>query len=200
MSQTPNPTGPPIEPEDGFDGFKFRVVLLGDAGVGKSSLMRRYVDNAFDEEYKQTIGTTFASKDALISDDDGTSRAVRLMLWDMGGQATYRELRRQYMKGASAAIIVYDVTRPETFMAMNNWYESFREVCPNAEAIICANKTDLAGQRMVPVEPGLMLRDWFQASYYETSAKTGDRVIDVFTRVAETLLKKNLEGSPGPSM
>ena len=104
------------------------------------------------------------------------------------------------MKGASAAIIVYDVTRPETFMAMNNWYESFREVCPNAEAIICANKTDLAGQRMVPVEPGLMLRDWFQASYYETSAKTGDRVIDVFTRVAETLLKKNLEGSRGPSM
>ena len=149
MSQTPNPTGPPIEPEDGFDGFKFRVVLLGDAGVGKSSLMRRHVDNAFDEEYKQTIGTTFASKDASISDDDGTSRAVRLMLWDMGGQATYRELRRQYMKGASAAIIVYDVTRPETFMAMNNGYESFREVCPNAEAIICANKTDLADQRMV---------------------------------------------------
>ncbi|MHA1577615.1 MAG: Rab family GTPase [Candidatus Thorarchaeota archaeon] len=200
MSQKTNPTGPTFEPDDGFDGFKFRVVLLGDAGVGKSSLMRRYVDNAFDEEYKQTIGTTFASKDATISDDDGTSRAVRLMLWDMGGQATYRELRRQYMKGASAAIIVYDVTRPETFMAMNNWYESFREVCPNAEAIICANKSDLTDQRMVPVEPGLMLRDWFQASYYETSAKTGDRVIDVFTKVAETILKKNLEGSRGPSM
>ena len=200
MTHQSSSTGSQPEPEDGFDGYKFRIVLLGDAGVGKSSLMRRYVENAFDDEYKQTIGTTFASKDAIIEDESGTSRAVRLMIWDMGGQATYRELRRQYMKGSSAAIIVYDVTRPETFMSMNNWYESFREVCPNADAIICANKTDLTDKRMVPVEPGIMLRDWFQAAYYETSAKTGDRVSDVFTRVAETLLKKSLGGPKGPTM
>ncbi len=176
---------------DGFEGFKFRVVLLGDACVGKTSLLRRFTENAFEEEYKQTIGTTFATKDLEIADDSGETRKVRLVIWDMGGQATYRELRRQFMKGASGAIIVYDVTRPDTYMAMNNWFESFREACPNADVIICANKVDLES-RMVPVEPGLMLRDWFQSEYYETSAKTGSRVTDVFDRLGKLVLQKSL--------
>jgi Ras-related protein Rab-5C len=180
---------------ESFDGFKFRIVLLGEATVGKTSLLRRFTENSFDEEYKQTIGTTFASKDLEVTDKDNITRQVRLVCWDMGGQATYRELRRQYMKGASAAVIVYDVTKPETFMAMNNWYESFREVCPDALAVICANKTDLADQRMVPVEPGHMLRDWFQADYYETSCKTGACVEDVFAALAEKILKSRTEDS-----
>ena len=185
---------------EGFDGFKFRVVLLGEAKVGKTSLLRRYTENTFDEEYKQTIGTTFASTDVKITDDEGSNRVVRLVIWDMGGQATYKELRRQYMKGASAAIIVYDVTKPESFMAMNTWYESFREICPNAMAIICANKIDLQDKRMVPVEPGQMLRDWFQAAYYETSAKTGDKVNEVFTRVAEEVFRSRSSDSSEPQM
>lgn len=185
---------------DDFDGYKFRIVLLGEATVGKTSLLRRFSENVFDESYKQTIGTTFASHDVSVTDDEGTTRDVRLVIWDMGGQATYRELRRQFMKGASGAIIVYDVTKPETFMAMNNWYESFREVCPQASAVICANKVDLEGERMVPVEPGLMLRDWFQATYFETSAKTGQRVADVFARIAEIVMSKTLTESRGPTM
>lgn len=195
MNETTTETG-----ADGFDGFKFRVVLLGEATVGKTSLLRRYTENAFDEEYKQTIGTTFASTDVEITDDEGSKRVVRLVIWDMGGQATYKELRRQYMKGASAAIIVYDVTQPESFMAMNTWYESFREVCPTAMAVICANKIDLQGKRMVPVEPGQMLRDWFQAAYYETSAKTGDNVSNVFTRVAQEVFRSRSADSGEPQM
>jgi small GTP-binding protein len=183
---------------NGFEGFKFRVVLLGEAAVGKTSLLRRYTENVFEESYKQTIGTTFANRDVDIKDSEGTSRKVRLNIWDMGGQSTYRELRRQFMKGASAALIVYDVTRPETFMAMNNWFESFREVCPDAPVVICANKVDLAKDRMVPVQPGEMLRDWFQSEYHETSAKTGERVVDVFTRCAENLLEKALTEGKSP--
>ncbi|MBY8996524.1 MAG: GTP-binding protein [Candidatus Thorarchaeota archaeon] len=185
---------------DGFEGYKFRMVLLGEAGVGKTSLVRRYTENAFDEEYKQTIGTTFATKDINVTGSDGTVRMVRLNVWDMGGQSTYRELRRQFMKGASAAIVVYDVTRPETFMAMNNWFESFREVCPASPVLISANKVDLLDKRMVPHEPGMMLRDWFQAEYFETSAKTGDAVDNVFTRIAEIVLEKALSESKGPLM
>jgi len=183
---------------DGFQGYKFRIVLLGEATVGKTSLLRRYTENVFNEEYKQTIGTTFATKDVETGDTEGGVRQVRLSIWDMGGQSTYRELRRQYMKGASAAIIVYDVTKPETFMAMNNWFESFREVCPEAPVIICANKIDLTDRRMVPQEPGLMLRSWFQAEYYETSAKTGTAVADVFSKCAEKLLHNALKGSKNP--
>ena len=183
---------------DGFDGYKFRVVLLGEATVGKTSLLRRYTENAFDEEYKQTLGTTFANRDIEVKDNQGNIRKVRLSIWDMGGQSTYRELRRQYMKGASASIIVYDVTRPESFMAMNNWFESFKEVCPEAPAFICANKIDLTDKRMVPREPGLMLRDWFQSEYYETSAKDGTAVIDVFTRCAEVVLQKALDEVKSP--
>jgi small GTP-binding protein len=186
--------------EENGEGFKFRIVLLGDACVGKTSLMRRYTENAFDEEYKQTIGTTFATKDVQIADEDGEERAVRLVIWDMGGQSTYRELRRQFMKGAAGAIIAYDVTRPETYMSMNNWFESFREACPDSPVVICANKVDLENVRMVPVEPGLMLRDWFQSEYYETSAKTGAHVLDVFTKLGQIILNINLSDSSSPIM
>lgn len=185
---------------DDFEGYKFRIVLLGEATVGKTSLLRRYTENVFDEEYKQTIGTTFATKDVDTADSEGHVRKVRLSIWDMGGQSTYRELRRQYMKGASAAIIVYDVTKPETFMAMNNWFESFREVSPEAPVVISANKIDLVDERMVPPEPGLMLRDWFQAEYYETSAKDGTAVTDIFTKCAEIVLLKALSESKTPIM
>ena len=181
------------ESSDGSDGFKFRVVLLGEATVGKTSLLRRYTENIFEEEYKQTLGTTFATKEVEVKDDVGDVRSVKMSIWDMGGQSTYRELRRQYMKGSSAAIIVYDVTKPESFMAMNNWFESFREVCPDAPIFICANKVDLADKRMVPQEPGIMLRDWFQSEYYETSAKDGTKVNDVFERCAQVILTKSVE-------
>ncbi|RDE15874.1 MAG: hypothetical protein C4K49_05355 [Candidatus Thorarchaeota archaeon] len=187
LSETPAGSSPDA---DRFDGYKFRIVLLGEAAVGKTSLLRRYTENSFDEEYKQTLGTTFSTKDVTVSDSSGQARQVRLVIWDMGGQQTYRELRRQYMKGASGAIIVYDVTRPGTFMAMNTWFESFREVATSAPVIICANKVDLEGKRLVPVAPGYMLRDWFQAEYFETSAKTGSSVNDVFTHMAEIVLNK----------
>ncbi|MHA1136464.1 MAG: Rab family GTPase [Candidatus Thorarchaeota archaeon] len=180
------------ESSDGSDGFKFRVVLLGEATVGKTSLLRRYTENVFEDEYKQTLGTTFATKEVEVKDETGGVRGVKLSIWDMGGQSTYRELRRQYMKGSSAAIIVYDVTKPESFMAMNNWFESFREVCPDAPIFICANKVDLTDKRMVPQEPGMMLRDWFQSEYYETSAKDGTRVTDVFERCAQVTLSKSV--------
>ena len=186
--------------DDGFEGYKFRVVLLGEAAVGKTSLVRRYTENVFDEEYKQTIGTTFATKDIDVTDSDGNVRKVRVNVWDLGGLSTYRVLRRQFRKGASGAIMVYDVTRPETFMAMNNWFESFKEVCPDSPVIISANKVDLSDMRMVPNEPGMMLQDWFQAEYFETSAKTGDAVNNVFTRVAEVVLEKALSESKGPLM
>jgi len=150
---------------DDFDGFKFRVVLLGEATVGKTSLLRRYTENVFDEEYKQTLGTTFATKDIDVKDSEGSVRSTRLSIWDMGGQSTYRELRRQYMKGSSAAI---------------------------------ANKIDLADKRMVPQEPGMMLRDWFQSEYYETSAKDGTKVTDVFQRCAEVVLLKAVTEGKSP--
>jgi small GTP-binding protein len=198
MTQSSNTSD--VTSDDEFEGYKFRVVLLGEAAVGKTSLVRRYTENVFDEEYKQTIGTTFATKDIDVTDGEGAVRKVRLNVWDMGGQSTYRELRRQFMKGASGAIIVFDVTRPETFMAMNNWFESFKEVCPDSPVIISANKVDLVDERMVPHEPGMMLRNWFQAEYFETSAKTGDEVDNVFTRIAEVVLEKALSESKGPLM
>ena len=183
---------------DGSDGFKFRVVLLGEATVGKTSLLRRYTENVFDEEYKQTLGTTFATKEVAVKDSENGVRNVKLTCWDMGGQSTYRELRRQYMNGSSAAIIVYDVTKPESFMAMSNWFESFREVCPDAPIFICANKVDLVDKRMVPQAPGVMLRDWFQSEYYETSAKDGTRVNDVFERCAQLVLAKSVSEGKNP--
>ncbi len=171
----------------------FRVTLLGESAVGKSALLRRFSSNSFDMEYSPTLGSTSELLTITFPSPIGKFKSIQMQVWDMGGQATYRELRRQFIKGSAGGFLVYDVTRPETFMAMNHWYTLFREVCPNSPLVICANKVDLKEQRMVPVEPGIMLRDWFQCEYYETSARTGQSVEKVFTRLAELLAQ-------GPAM
>ncbi len=175
-----------------FDGYEFRVVMLGDASVGKTALVARFINGSFDATYRQTLNVSLLNKDIQIVDHSGVNHPVRLNIWDMGGHATFRELRRQYMKNASGAILVYDVTRPETFMTANNWFSTFRDMCPDASILICANKIDLVEQRLVLTQSGHMLRDWFQADYFEVSAKTGMGINDVFIRLAEVMLNKVL--------
>ncbi|MEM2142397.1 MAG: Rab family GTPase [Candidatus Thorarchaeota archaeon] len=159
---------------------ELRIVMLGEAGVGKTALITRFVTGTFDGQYRQSMGTTVTEKRISIRDSRGTQREVTVRLMDMGGRGTYRELRRQFMKGAHGAVLVYDVTRPETFMAMNNWYETFRDSCPDACLVICANKVDLKDKRMVPFETGVMLQKWLQADYFETSAENGQNVSEAF--------------------
>lgn len=159
-----------------------KMVALGDGATGKTSCIMRYTENRFSENYKATIGTDIALKNVVLQVRENEVRA-QIVLWDLAGQPTYKDLRQRYMVGASMAFIVYDVTRPPTFLNVDEWYRSFRLACPRAVVAIVANKTDRK-DRIVPAEAGKMLQDWLDVMHIETSAKEGTNINRLFTEVA----------------
>jgi len=169
-----------------------KCVALGNGAVGKTSCIRRYTEDTFSERYIATIGTTFALKTLDVDLPTGSRITSRVVLWDLAGQPTYNELRRRYMAGASMAIIVYDVTRPQTFLDIGEWYTKFITVCPNAVVAIVANKIDRP-DRLVPPEAGDMVKNWLDVFHYETSAKTGENVNTLFTDLVTKAIMKQKE-------
>ena len=169
--------------------FILKMVALGDGAVGKTSCIMRFTEGKFGEKYKATIGTSIAIKNLQIEYRKGEISKTQIVLWDLAGQPSYKDLRQRYMVGSSMAFIVYDVTRPSTFMNVYEWYRNFRAVCPEAVMVLVANKVDRE-DRLVPEEAGLMLSNWLDLKYIETSAKTGKNVNEMFIECArETILK-----------
>ena len=173
----------------------FKLVALGDGAVGKTSCIRRYTEGSFSERYIATIGTTFALKTLEVDLPTGSRVTARVVLWYLAGQPTYNELRRRYMAGASMAIIVYDVTRPQTFLDIGEWYTKLITVCPNAVVAVVANKIDRP-DRLVPPEAGSMVEDWLDVLHYQTSAKTGENVDTLFTDLVTRAIAKQHELGP----
>lgn len=173
----------------------FKLVALGDGAVGKTSCIKRYTEGSFSERYIMTIGTTFALKTVQVPRPDAEPMIARVVLWDLAGQPTYNELRRRYMAGASMAVIVYDVTRPQTFLDIGEWYTKFITVCPNAVVAVVANKIDRA-DRLVPPEAGEMIKQWLHVDHYETSAKTGENIDDLFLTLVKRAMEKQKEVGP----
>ena len=173
----------------------FKLVALGDGAVGKTSCIRRYTEGSFSERYIATIGTTFALKTLDVDLPTGSRLTARVVLWDLAGQPTYNELRRRYMAGASMAIIVYDVTRPQTFLDIGEWYTKLITICPNAVVAVVANKIDRP-DRLVPPEAGSMVEDWLDVLHYQTSAKTGENVDTLFTDLVTRAIAKQHELGP----
>lgn len=173
----------------------FKLVALGDGAVGKTSCIRRYTEGSFSERYIATIGTTFALKTLEVDLPTGSRVTARVVLWDLAGQPTYNELRRRYMAGATMAIIVYDVTRPQTFLDIGEWYTKLITVCPNAVVAVVANKIDRP-DRLVPPEAGSMVERWLDVLHYQTSAKTGENVDTLFTDLVTRAIAKQHELGP----
>jgi small GTP-binding protein len=170
--------------------YILKMVALGDGAVGKTSCIMRFTEDSFGERYKATIGTNIAVKNVNVEVQQGKLARTQIVLWDLAGQPTYRDLRQRYMIGSSMAFLVYDVTRPSTFMNTYEWYRNFRAVCPTAALVLAANKVDRE-DRLVPREAGLMLSEWLGMKYIETSAKTGKNVNEMFVECArESILKE----------
>ncbi len=175
----------------------FKLVALGNGAVGKTSCIKRYTEGSFSDRYIMTIGTTFALKTINVNIPNSEPINARIVLWDLAGQPTYNELRRRYMAGASMAIIVYDVTRPQTFLDIGEWFTKLITVCPNAVVAIVANKIDRS-DRLVPPEAGEMIKQWLGVDHYETSAKTGENVDDLFSKLVTRAIQKQREIGPQP--
>ena len=164
-----------------------KIIILGDSGVGKTSLMHQYVSKKFDNRYKATIGADFLTKDVEIN-----GQAVALQIWDTAGQERFQALGSAFYRGADACILVYDVTQQESFAHLSSWMEEFNLQAGKRDCVLIGNKCDLADKKTVTNRTA---EAWCQKNdeaikFFECSAKDNTGVEDAFLCVATAALKK----------
>ncbi|UCC19092.1 MAG: GTP-binding protein [Promethearchaeota archaeon] len=167
--------------------YAFKLILGGEGGVGKTSMVHRFVEDAFQTDYKSTIGTSIMKKEC---DFHGLESKVRFVIWDLAGQAQFKRVRQSYLANAEAGILVYDVTRKETFDSLENWFKEIKKVSPSISLILVGNKIDLVEDRAISFEQGELLAQKLSLSYIETSAKTGENINDAFKMLALQMIKR----------
>lgn len=165
----------------------FKTVLVGEGGVGKTSITLRYTENRFDDNMRMTVGANFASKKVTIG-----SSQMTIMLWDLGGQPRFHDVVQDYFKGTKFGIAVYDVNRVYTLERLEEWIHRLREAAPDCEILIVGNKIDeRTGNGGVSLAEGIAFASKFGADCIEVSAKTGQGVNELFETAARGLLKKH---------
>lgn len=171
----------------GQPDFNFKILLLGDAAVGKTSLVQRFVHDKFDSSYLMTIGMEPSEKHVKLK--DGTQ--VALSIWDLAGQDRFRFIRHTFYKGAKASLLVFDLTREATLKNLKKWDKEFIENCgASMVKILVGNKQDLKNQIAVSEKECKDTHAKLKSlDYIRTSALTGEHVDDAFTKIAELLVK-----------
>lgn len=168
----------------GKNRIDIKVILLGDVSVGKTSILGRYINNSFNDEYKCTIQVEHKTK--IIDIDSNTS--VKMTIWDTAGQEKFRSLTRQYYRVAQGAIIVFDLTKKETFLYIQKW---IKELNNNGNAnipiLIVGNKSDLSTERVVPIDE-IKKKIGNKYLYYDVSAKNGNNISLTFDKIREQIL------------
>ncbi|MFX0136622.1 MAG: Rab family GTPase [Candidatus Hodarchaeota archaeon] len=163
---------------------RFKIILYGNVAVGKTSIVNRYVNNKFEQDYISTLGYNVLEK---IIETKGAR--ISFLIFDIGGQEQFTELRKQYSKGANAALIMYDITNRESFDNVRNWVSDLMEFTDNARFVLIGNKVDLEDQRAVTAEEGAILADQlFADGFFETSAKENIGIDKAFLKFAEILV------------
>ncbi|RXN12832.1 potassium voltage-gated channel subfamily H member 4-like protein [Labeo rohita] len=172
---------------------QFKLVLLGESAVGKSSLVLRFVKGQFHEYQESTIGAAFLTQTVCL--DDTT---VKFEIWDTAGQERYHSLAPMYYRGAQAAIVVYDITNTDTFTRAKNWVKELqRQASPNIVIALAGNKADLANKRAVDFQEAQAYADDNSLLFMETSAKTAMNVNEIFMAIAKKLPKNEPQGGAG---
>ena len=170
------------EIEDDYNLYK--VLLLGDSSVGKSCLLLRFCDNVFQEAHLTTIGLDFRLKTINLDNN----RKVKIQIWDTAGEDRFRAITRNYYKGAKGILLIFDVTEKQTFEHIKDWIEKIHEESQSGITIcLVANKIDNNENRAISKEEGEKLAKEFKISYFETSAKKGIGVEEVFTSLVKKI-------------
>jgi len=176
--------------------YNFKITVIGDVGVGKTSLINQFILKKFQKDYVSTIGVNILLKDINIKlKDDPTKYECQLMFWDVGGQEKFNNVRHMFYKGTNGAIVVYDTTRPATFLKVPDFLQDL-EITIQAKVpfILLGNKNDLKDMRHVERENGEKLGATSNAiAFFESSAKIGANVEESFRLIAEACLKNALK-------
>ena len=167
----------------GYYDVKYKIMVLGESKVGKTSLIKRYTKDQFGGVYLTTVGMDFQDKIIEIED-----KKVRLQVWDTAGQERFRNVTKSYFQSSHGLLVVYDITDRESFDKINFWMENIKNNAPeNAKLILVGNKCDLANERKVTIEDGEKKARNYNIKFFESSAKDGTNVNELFFYLANEI-------------
>ena len=169
--------------------YKLKMLLLGAAAVGKTSLIQNFIKGKFEKDYKMTIGTDIFTKDVIVNYNN-EEVPVTLSIWDIAGQERFSFFRTSFYKGATGAMIVFDLTRYDTFNpGIVKWLKELWGESGRIPVVILGNKNDLKKYRAVKGEDVDKFAKKIRCNFLETSAKSGDYVEESFNYIAKEMIK-----------
>ena len=170
------------------DDHVFKLLIIGDSGVGKSSLLMQFSDNLFSDTTAATTGVDIKS---CTVDVEGAK--IKLQIWDTVGQERFRTITSMHYRGTHGVIFVYDVTNADTFKSIKKWLHEIDQNCDRVSRVLVGNKDDNHEKKVVPLEEAQQFADQIGIPLYETSAKEGKNVEEVFHAIARLVLKQKLK-------
>ncbi|KAK0418433.1 hypothetical protein QR680_013553 [Steinernema hermaphroditum] len=168
----------------------FKLLIIGDSGVGKSSLLLRFADNTFSPNYITTIGVDFKIRTITI---DG--QKVKLQIWDTAGQERFRTITSTYYRGTHGVIVVYEVTSGDSFSNVKRWLHEIDTNCDSVQKVLVGNKADDPDRRVVTEADARRFADSMRIPFFETSAKENMNVEEMFNCITKLVLEAKLRVS-----
>ena len=173
--------------------YSFKLIVIGDPHVGKSSMILRYTDKAFRRSYIPTIGVNITQKNIQVE-----QHMIQLILWDIAGQTKYEHFRQDFYSGSTGALLVFDRTSKKSFENIRKWFEDLKknvEDPKKLQIILCGNKSDKITELQVSSEEGIAIAQKLNIEYMETSALTGKNITESFTQIANNILSFSCQDS-----
>ena len=165
--------------------YLFKYIIIGDSAVGKSNILLRYIHERFNEEFQSTIGVEFGAKNIEIN-----NKICRVQIWDTAGQESFRSITRAYYKNSVCACVVYDITNRNSFQNVQLWIDDCKKQTPKTVLLVLiGNKLDLESKREISYEEGRSFAIDNNMLFFETSAKTGENIEELFNKSAQTIVE-----------
>lgn len=168
-----------------LQNFEFKVILIGESGVGKSSIMTKFITNEFKSAYQSTLGIEFKVKEMLIDNEI----YARLRIWDTCGQERFRAITRQYFQNAQGVLLVFDLTSKDTVKKLNDWLNDLNQhVTDDCVIFVIGNKLDIKTRDLSISEEAKQFANDKKLNYFEVSAKTGSGIANIFEKMTRKIV------------